>query len=54
MIVKSIIFVIIGGALGFGLQRMIGCPGGGCPLMRSPLTSIMYGAVIGLLMSFGK
>jgi hypothetical protein len=46
------LYVVIGGAMGFGLQRLVGCPGGACPLMRTPLNSIAYGAIMGLLLSF--
>lgn len=46
------LYVVIGGLVGLGLQRLIGCPTGGCPFMRTPWTSIMYGAILGLLFSF--
>lgn len=54
MILKIILFTAGGALAGFALQKLIGCSGGSCPIMRSSTTSVLYGAVIGLLMSIGK
>ena len=43
------IYMTIGALAGLGLQRLIGCPTGTCPLMRTPFTSMIYGAIMGLL-----
>jgi hypothetical protein len=49
---KTVLYVVAGGVIGFGMQKLVGCPTGGCPLMRTAWTSITYGAIMGLLMSF--
>jgi len=41
--------LVIGGLLGFAYHKLVGCRTGTCPLTATPLRSILYGAVIGLL-----
>jgi hypothetical protein len=41
--------LLLGGGLGFGYQKLIGCTTGTCPLTATPLRAILYGAAIGLL-----
>lgn len=41
--------VLVGGLLGFGYQKLVGCRTGTCPLMATPLRGILYGVVIGLV-----
>lgn len=48
---KIIIGVAIGGVLGFLYYKLIGCSSGTCPITSKPLNSIIYGAVMGLLVS---
>ncbi len=48
---KMIIGVAIGGVLGFLFYRFIGCASGTCPITSKPLNSILYGAIMGLLLS---
>lgn len=43
--------VLVGGGLGFGYQKLVGCRTGTCPLMATPLRGILYGVVIGLVFS---
>ena len=49
MAVRILLGVVIGGLLGFGYQRLVGCSTGTCPLTATPLRAITYGAVVGLL-----
>jgi hypothetical protein len=41
----------IGGLLGFLYYKFIGCASGTCPITSKPLNSVLYGAVMGLLLS---
>ena len=41
--------VLIGGGLGFGYQKLVGCRTGACPLTATPLRAILYGSTMGLL-----
>jgi len=49
--IKIIIGVAIGGVLGFLYYKFIGCSSGTCPITSKPLNSVIYGAVMGLLVS---
>lgn len=49
--IRMIIGAAIGGALGFLYYKLVGCSSGSCPITSKPLNSIMYGAVMGLLIS---
>lgn len=44
-----IIGAVIGGALGFAYYKFIGCPSGACPITANPYSSVIYGAVVGLV-----
>jgi hypothetical protein len=48
---KMIIGAAIGGALGFLYYKLVGCSTGTCPITSKPLNSVLYGAVMGLLLS---
>lgn len=48
---KMIIGAVIGGALGFAYYKLVGCSSGTCPITSKPLNTVMYGAVMGLLLS---
>jgi hypothetical protein len=41
--------LVVGGILGYGWHRLVGCSTGACPLTATPLRGISYGAVMGLL-----
>jgi len=43
--------IVIGGALGFTYQKVVGCRTGTCPLTATPLRAILYGALMGGLMA---
>lgn len=47
---KYVLGGIIGGAVGYGYYRLIGCPTGACPITSNPYVSTIYGAVLGLLL----
>ena len=51
MILKLLIGVVIGGALGFAYYKFVGCSTGTCPLTSHPVVSTIYGAVLGALMA---
>ena len=41
--------VIMGGGLGFGYHKLVGCRTGACPLTATPLRGILYGSILGLI-----
>lgn len=51
MIIKLIIGICAGGALGFGYYKFVGCSSGTCPLTSNPYISSIYGAILGGLIS---
>ena len=51
MIVRLLLGIVIGGALGYAYYRFIGCSTGACPLTSHPVRSTIYGAVMGALIS---
>jgi hypothetical protein len=54
MILRLTIGAVVGGLLGFGLYRLIGCSSGTCPITSSPWISTILGVVMGLLFAAGK
>jgi len=48
---KIMIGILIGGGIGYSYYRLIGCRTGHCPITRSPWTSILYGMLIGLILT---
>ena len=51
MIVRLIIGVVVGGLLGYGAYRFIGCSTGTCPLTANPWISTILGIVFGAMLS---
>lgn len=51
MILKIIISAVVGGGLGFGYYKLVGCASGTCPLTSNPWISSIYGAVMGVLIA---
>ena len=49
--IRVLIGAAIGAGLGFLYYKFIGCATGTCPITRNPYTSVIYGMVIGILMS---
>ncbi len=52
ILLKRVLPVIIGAILGFSYYTFIGCRSGSCPITGNPYISTMYGAAMGLLISF--
>ena len=48
-VIRLALGLVIGGILGYGWHRLVGCSTGACPLTATPLRGISYGAVMGLL-----
>jgi hypothetical protein len=44
--------ILIGAALGFIYYKLVGCPTGTCPITRSPINSMIYGALMGGIASY--
>ncbi len=51
MAVKIILGTVAGAGFGYLLFRLIGCSTGHCLITRNPWTSMLYGAVLGLLLA---
>jgi len=47
MIARLVIGVVVGGLLGYGAYRFIGCSSGACPMTSNPWVSTIVGMVIG-------
>jgi high-affinity Fe2+/Pb2+ permease len=54
MMVRLIIGVVVGGVLGYGLYRLVGCSSGACPITSNPWVSTIFGMVIGGLLAGGR
>lgn len=46
--------LVIGATLGFAYQKLVGCRTGTCPLTATPLRTMIYGGVMGLIWAFSK
>ena len=51
MVMKTVIGVVVGAALGYGWYRLVGCSTGACPLTSNPYSSSLYGALMGWLIA---
>ena len=51
MIARLVIGVVVGGLLGYGMYRFIGCSSGACPITSNPWVSTIIGMVFGALSS---
>ena len=51
MLLRIIIGIIVGGGLGFGWYKLLGCSTGTCPLTSNPVISTIFGAVVGALLA---
>ncbi len=46
---RTEIGILVGAALGFAYQRLIGCRTGTCPLSSNPFIATIYGGLLGFL-----
>jgi len=46
--------LVVGGVLGYGWHRLVGCSTGACPLTATPVRGISYGAVMGLIWALAR
>jgi len=53
MVARLVIGVVVGGLLGYGVYRFVGCSSGTCPITSNPWVSTIFGMVIGGLSSGG-
>ena len=51
MHLSAILSLLLGGGLGFGWHRFIGCRSGACPIWANPYASTLYGALLAFLIS---
>jgi hypothetical protein len=54
MIVRLVIGVVVGGLLGYGVYRFVGCSSGTCPITSNPWVSTIFGMVLGGLFATGS
>ncbi|MCX6357730.1 MAG: DUF6132 family protein [Candidatus Aureabacteria bacterium] len=50
---KTVLGIVVGGAIGFGVGYFGKCASGACPLTSNPWISTIVGAVIGALVAGG-
>jgi len=53
MITRVLIGIVVGGILGYGMYRVVGCSTGACPLTANPWISTIYGMTLGGLLATG-
>jgi hypothetical protein len=51
MAIKIVVGGVLGGALGFGFYKLVGCSSGACPLTSNPFASTLYGFIIGAIIA---
>jgi len=47
----ALLGVAVGGLLGFGWYKLVGCSSGACPITSNPWISTFYGMAIGFVVS---
>lgn len=47
----KIIGIVVGGVAGFVYYRLVGCASGTCPITSNPYISVLYGSLMGYLVS---
>lgn len=50
---KPVLGVLGGGLAGFLYYHFIGCTGGSCPITSNPYATVIFGAVMGYLITSG-
>jgi hypothetical protein len=53
MLLRTLLSIALGAALGYAYHRVVGCRTGACPITANPWASAIYGGVMGLLLSGG-
>jgi hypothetical protein len=48
---RMVLFAVVGGVLGYGYYRFVGCSSGACPITSNPYISTIYGAVMALMLA---
>ena len=48
---KIVLFVLLGAALGYGYHRVVGCRSGACPITGNPYIATLYGALLAYLLA---
>lgn len=51
MVLRLLVGLVLGGAVGFAWYKLVGCATGACPLTSNPITSTLYGAAVGALLA---
>ena len=51
-ILKLLTGAAVGAVLGFGWYRLVGCSTGTCPITSNPVSSMIYGAIAGVIIAW--
>lgn len=54
MILRMIAGAVVGGVVGFGIYRFVGCSSGTCPITANPWISTIYGIVTGIVFTSAR
>jgi hypothetical protein len=46
---RNLLGIVIGAAGGYAYYHFIGCNSGTCPITSNPLSSVLYGSLIGVV-----
>ena len=51
MILRILLGIVLGSAVGFAYYKFVGCSSGTCPLTSNPIISTLYGGLLGALLA---